>query len=97
MKKDTLPKTDSIQELADFLQTHDLTDFENELIEVTEPVFAQRKALRIQLEAPEAEAVRSLAEAKGVSQEELVRSWVLQNLSRRNGRKAKKRPPAHKN
>ena len=39
MKKPKLPKTDSIQELAQFWDTHDLTDFEDELKEVTEPVF----------------------------------------------------------
>ena len=34
-----IPKTDSIQELAHFWDTHDLTDFEDELEEVSEPVF----------------------------------------------------------
>jgi hypothetical protein len=33
-----LPTTDSIQELAAFWQHHDVTDFESELEEVTEPV-----------------------------------------------------------
>ena len=37
MKTQHLPKTDSIQELAQFWDTHDLTDFEDELEEVTEP------------------------------------------------------------
>ncbi len=39
MKTPHLPKTDSIQELAHFWDKHDLTDFEEELEEVTEPVF----------------------------------------------------------
>lgn len=38
MKTEHLPKTDSIQELAQFWATHDLTDFEDELEEVL-PVF----------------------------------------------------------
>lgn len=33
-----LPQTDSIQELAAFWDSHDVTDFEDELIEITEPV-----------------------------------------------------------
>ena len=37
--KNQLPKTDSIDELAEFWDTHDLTDFEEELEEVPEPVF----------------------------------------------------------
>jgi hypothetical protein len=34
-----LPETDSIEELAEFWDTHDLTDFEDQLEQVTEPVF----------------------------------------------------------
>jgi hypothetical protein len=39
MKVEQLPETDSIQELARFWDTHDLTDFEAHLEEVNEPVF----------------------------------------------------------
>ena len=34
-----IPRTDSIQELAEFWDSHDLEDFADELDEVTEPVF----------------------------------------------------------
>ena len=40
MKRRKLPNTDSAEELARFWGTHDVTDFEDELEEVTEPVFA---------------------------------------------------------
>jgi hypothetical protein len=39
MCDEPLPKNDSIEELAEFWDTHDLTDFENELEEVAESVF----------------------------------------------------------
>ena len=39
MNRRKIPQTDSIQELAHFWDTHDLTDFEAELEEVSEPVF----------------------------------------------------------
>lgn len=39
MNGNKIPQTDSIQELADFWDTHDLTDFDAELEEVDEPVF----------------------------------------------------------
>ena len=38
MKKPKLPNTDSIQKLAQFWDTHDLTDFEEELEEVADGV-----------------------------------------------------------
>lgn len=34
-----LPETDSITALAELWQTHDLTDLDDTLVEVTEPVF----------------------------------------------------------
>lgn len=36
-----LPETDSIQELASFWDSHSLTDFEDALEEVREPVFVK--------------------------------------------------------
>jgi cystathionine gamma-lyase len=42
MKRPKIPKTDSIQELAEFWDAHDLTDFEDELEEVPERVFQTR-------------------------------------------------------
>ena len=83
MKKTKLPQTDSIQELARFWETHDLTDFEDELEEVTEPVFTSGDAIRLHLQSRDAKEVRRLAESKGVSQTELIHQWVLQKLGRR--------------
>ena len=48
MKKQKLPKTDSVEELAAFWDTHDLTDFEEELEAVTESVFVRRKSDKAQ-------------------------------------------------
>ena len=91
MKKAKIPKTDSIKELANFFQTHELADFEDELVEVTEPVFVRRTGLRIHLEPHELKEIKELAEAQGVPQDELVRGWVLQHLTPRNGRGSRQR------
>lgn len=80
MKTQRLPQTDSIQELASFWDTHDLTDFEDELEEVTEPVFEPATVIPLSLESEEAEAVRKMAEAKGVADAELIRGWVREKL-----------------
>lgn len=85
MKKARLPKTDSIKKLAAFWDSHDLTDFAEELEEVAEPVFARRTAIKVPLEADEAEAIERMAESKGVSREELIRAWIRQKVARRNG------------
>ena len=41
-----IPQSDSIEELAQFWDTHDLTDFEDDLEEMAEPLFARKSADR---------------------------------------------------
>ena len=72
MKK-KLPKIDSIDELARFCASHDLTDFEGELEEVEGKVFAGGDAIQLHLQPREAKAVRRLAKSRGMSEGELVR------------------------
>ena len=91
MNKSKLPKIDSIQKLAEFWDTHDLTDFEDELEEVAEPVFVRCSAIKVHLQSPEAEAVQQMAQAKGISREELIHGWVLEKLARRNYARRTKR------
>jgi len=47
---------------------------------VTQPVFAPRTAIRLDLESAEAEAVRKIAEAKGVEDSELIRGWIREKI-----------------
>ena len=91
MSKSKLPTTDSIEKLAEFWDTHDSTDFDDELEEVAEPVFVRGTAIKVPLESLEVEAVEQMARAKGVSREELIRAWVLQKLARRNNARPTKR------
>ena len=55
MYRKNIPTTDSIQELAHFWNTHDLTDFEDELEEMKEPVFELGTQLLVPLEPGEKE------------------------------------------
>ena len=81
MKPISIPQTDSIEELAKFWDTHDVTDFEDELEEMTEPVFARRGAtVVIELPAKEFEALQRLAQEERVDYATLVRTWVLEKL-----------------
>jgi hypothetical protein len=93
MKRPRLPRTDSISKLAKFWDTHDVTDFAGELEVVNEPVFVRSVPIQVQLPAGEAEAVQQIAHAEGVSQEELVRQWVLEKIaSRKEIGRTKRRP-----
>lgn len=75
-----IPDTDSIRELADFWDTHDLTEFETELEEVKGPVFTS--ALRVPLNAEERLAIRRMATSRGVPEAEIIREWVQEKLHR---------------
>ena len=74
-----IPQTDSIEELARFWNTHDLTDFEDQLEEVTEPVF-ERITVRVHLQPKEVEAVKEIAKSKGIDSSGLIRQWVLDKI-----------------
>ncbi|MEP7342456.1 MAG: CopG family antitoxin [Acidobacteriota bacterium] len=80
MKATTLPETDSIQELAQFWDTHDLTDFEERLEIVTPSVFEREATIEVHLAAPEVETVEELAKSKGMQSADLIREWVLEKL-----------------
>ena len=75
-----LPQTDSIQELAEFWDTHDVTDFEDELEEVGERVFERDADVTVHLETDDARALRAIAQSRGVADSELVREWVLERI-----------------
>jgi hypothetical protein len=75
-----MPQTDPIQELARFWDTHDVTDFEQELEEVAEPVFEREAVVTIQLEPDEIEALNAIAKSRGVGSADLIREWVLERI-----------------
>jgi predicted DNA binding CopG/RHH family protein len=59
-----------------------LTDFDDELEEVLDPVFEPRseEKVTIRLPAEEVEVVKRLAKAKGLRPAALLREWVLEKL-----------------
>ena len=80
MIKQKLPKTDSISELAHFWDKHDITDFEDLLEEVTEPVFSKDKDIQVHLGQDEIQSLEKLARQKGLKNNELIREWILEKL-----------------
>ncbi len=80
MRRAKLPEADSVQKLAEFWQKHDLSDFEEDLEMVNAPVFVRDAAIQVRLSLREAKSVGRMAQAEGVSQEELIRAWVLQKV-----------------
>jgi len=77
--KKSILKTDSIRKLAEFWGTHDLTDFLDELEEVTEPVFTGRDmVMEIHLSSDEVEKVRKIAKFQGIGVADLIHKWIVE-------------------
>jgi len=82
MKSQRIPDTDSIEELSRFWDTHDLTDFDDELEEVHTPVFVrgEEPTIAIALNSKEVQALKRIARSEGVKETLLVREWVREKL-----------------
>lgn len=82
MKDRKIPKTDSIEELARFWDTHDLTDFEDQLEDISEPIFERKRetVIPVRLRRHEVEAVKRVAKTRGVREAALLRQWVREKL-----------------
>ena len=82
LRRQKLPNTDSIQELAKFWDTHDLTEFEPSLEEVCERVFARSKSASLSVDLPrrDIQQVKRIAKSKGISETAVVREWILERL-----------------
>ena len=92
MKTQRVSQTDSVEELAEFWDRHDLTDFEDQLEEVAERIFVRGKAatVAIKLKPKEVHALRRIARSEGVKETTLLRQWVLEKL----GKTLPVRPPS---
>jgi hypothetical protein len=80
--RDRIPRTDSIQELAAFWQSHDVTDFEDELQEVQDAAFQRPDVVGVPLTGDERQALRQAAATRGVAEAELIHEWVRERLGR---------------
>jgi predicted DNA binding CopG/RHH family protein len=80
MSTEHLPKTDSIEELAKFWDSHDLIDFDDQLEEVSEPVFERDTTFTVHLDSDKADAVRQMADSQGFPPSKLIQLWVDEKI-----------------
>lgn len=87
-----IPQFKSIQEEAEFWDSHDTTDYEDEF----KPVkvrFAKNLSenINIRLDAESLKQVRSRAREMGIGPTTLIRMWVLERLAKREKRSESRR------
>lgn len=80
--KPQIPRTDSIGELAQFWDTHDVTEFDEQMEEVPTPVFERQagNVVRVSLSDDEHRAVRQIAASRGLKEAALIHEWVKEKL-----------------
>lgn len=88
MTKEPLPEFKSREEMAEFWDTHDFTDYMDEF----KPVkvrFSRRlsEGLNIRLDKETLEVLRLKAHEQGIGPTTLVRMWILERL-RQHGKTA---------
>jgi predicted DNA binding CopG/RHH family protein len=78
-----IPKFRSEKEEADFWATHDSADYLSETKEVkVKFTRSQKKLVSLRLDENTIDKLKKIAESKGIGYLELVRMWVLENLSK---------------
>lgn len=79
--KTRIPKFKSLEEERKFWDTHEITDFLDEIkpakIEFKRP---RRKLVSIRLDAVQIQALREIAARKGLGYLTLIRSWISERL-----------------
>jgi len=75
MKARKIPESDSVEELARFWDTHDLTEFEDLLENVPKRVFERKPetVIPVRLRRQEVEEVKRVAKTRGVRESALLR------------------------
>ncbi len=80
-----IPRFASLEEMAEFWDTHDLSEYEHEFepveFEIVKPLRATWM-LSIRLDKETFDALREIAKPKGLGASTLARMWILEELER---------------
>jgi predicted DNA binding CopG/RHH family protein len=83
--KSELPKFSSNEELADWIDNHDISEYMDDLEEVTEDLKVRRtkdaeETIGVILNSKDLEAIKQVANDKGVPYQTLIQTWVIEKL-----------------
>lgn len=84
MKKSRIPKFKSEEEEANFWDTHDTTEFLDELKEVHNIKFIKprKRLISVRMDETQIKPLKEIAAAKGIGYLTLIRMWIAERLSR---------------
>lgn len=79
-KGKTLPALNSISELVDFFETHDMGEYWEQMPEANFEINIKKRKHLVALEEEIATKVTEIAKAKKVSSEALINTWLKEKL-----------------
>lgn len=80
-KKDALPQTDSLAELAEFFDTHDMGEYWDQMPEANFDIDIRRRKHLVALDDDLAGEVSKIARSRHVSSEALVNALLREKLA----------------
>ena len=91
-RKSRIPKFKTLEEAADFWDTHDTTEFEDEFVEV-ELKFAHplKHSFEFELKDGMLDELMAMARSTGTSVGDLVRRWINEGIEREKSSTTKSR------
>ena len=77
-----IPEFKTIEDMAKFWDSHDITDFEGELKEVQKPVFklVPGRVISIMLAPGQYKELKNIADQKNISASSLVNKWIVKHI-----------------
>ena len=77
-----IPEFKTIEEMARFWDSRDITDFEDQLIEVKEQIFEKMKSriISVKLDSEQYEKLKKIADQKKLNTISLVSQWVTKQI-----------------
>jgi predicted DNA binding CopG/RHH family protein len=87
MKKSKIPKFKSFEEEAKFWDTHDTTEFLDELKEAKNIKFIKprKRLISVRMDETQIKPLKEIASAKGIGYLTLIRMWIAERLLRERG------------
>ncbi len=82
-KKSRIPDFETVEEEAEFWDTHSFEEFEDELEEVTDVRFVVRRqteGVTVRFDPQTLARLKKIAQAKGVGPSTLLRMWALERM-----------------
>ena len=79
-KTNQLPDFDSIDEMVDFFDNHDLGDYLEQMPEVNFKIDMKRRMYTVTLDAELADKVTKIAKDNQTSSDKLINAWVRQKV-----------------